>query len=61
MTFGENAKFVAILVILLTISTYVGLHMRKYCNIPLPIPDHEMVQKKKHNTTVIINPDPNCN
>jgi hypothetical protein len=49
---------VAILIMLLAISTYVGLHIRKYDNIPLPIPDHEMVQKK-HNTTVIINPNPN--
>ena len=58
MTFGRNAKFVAILIMLLTISTYVTLHIRKYDNIPFPIPDHEMVQKK-HNTTVIINPNPN--
>jgi hypothetical protein len=58
ITFGGNAKFVAILIMLLTITTYVALHMRIYDNIRLIIPDHEMVQKK-HNTTVIINPKPN--
>jgi hypothetical protein len=58
MTFGGDAKFVAILIVLLTISTYVGLHIRTTDNIILPIPDHEMVQKK-HNTKVIINPNPN--
>ena len=58
MTFGGDAKFVAILIVLLTISTYVGLHIRTTDNIILPIPDHEMVQKK-HNATVIINPNPN--
>ena len=38
--FGGNAKLVAILIILLTISTYVGLHIRKYDDIPLPILIH---------------------
>ena len=58
MTFGGNAKLVAILIILLTISTYLGLHIRKYDNIPLPILIHEMVQKI-HNATVIMNLNPN--
>ena len=58
MTFRGNAKLVAILIILLTISTYVGLHIRKYDDIPLPILFHEMFQKK-HNTAVIINSNPN--
>ena len=58
MTFRRNAKLVAILIILLTISTYVGLHIRKYDDIPLPILIHEMFQKK-HNTAVIINSNPN--
>jgi hypothetical protein len=31
---------VAILIMLLTISIYVVLHIRKYNNIPSPIPDH---------------------
>ena len=53
MTFAENAKFVAISIILCVIT-----YMRKYDSIPLPIPDHEMVQKK-HSTTVIINPNLN--
>ena len=55
MTFGGNAKFVAILIMLLTISTYVTLHMRKYDNIPLPIPDHKMVQKEHKNSETYSN------
>ena len=58
MTFGGDAKCVAILIVLLTISTYVGLHMRTTDNIILPIPDQEIVQKKL-NTTVFINPNAN--
>ena len=38
MTFGEKAKSVSILIILFTISTYLGLHIRKYDKVSLPIP-----------------------
>ena len=58
MTFGGDAKFLAILILLLAIRTYVGLLMRTTDNIVLPIPDDEIVQKKL-NTTVFINPNPN--
>ena len=58
MSFNGDAKFLAILILLLAISTYMGLLMRTTDNIVLPIPDHEIVQKKL-NTTVFINPNPN--
>jgi hypothetical protein len=58
MTFRGNAKYVANLIMVLTIISYVALHMQKHDNIPLLIPDHEMVQEK-HNTTVILNRNPN--